>query len=131
MNCPNCGASQESGAKYCTVCGSALPAGGYAPRQEPARPANTLVLPERYRPLGAWAYFGYAILFSIPLVGFICLIIFSLNDDNINRRNFARSYWCGLIVAIVMIILFAILIATTGASYEFSEMLSEYASEWI
>lgn len=34
------------------------------------------MLPEKYRPLGMWAYFGYTILFSIPLLGFIFLIIF-------------------------------------------------------
>ena len=51
-------------------------------------------LPSQYRPLGAWAYFGYMILFSIPVIGFILLIVFSFNNSNINRRNFARSYWC-------------------------------------
>ena len=60
-------------------------------------------LPDKYKPLGAWAYFGYQILFSIPLVGFICLLIFSFSDSNINRRSFARSYFCGLIIALIFI----------------------------
>lgn len=66
-------------------------------------------LPEKYRPLGAWAYFGYTLLFSIPLVGFILLIIFSFNGNNINRRSFARSYFCAyiLIVAVMLILIFA------------------------
>ena len=44
--------------------------------------------PEQFRPLSPWAYFGYSILFAIPLVGFILLIVFSLSNQNINRRNY-------------------------------------------
>lgn len=62
-------------------------------------------LPDKYRPLGAWAYFGYELLFSIPIVGIICLIMFSLNDSNINRRNFARSFFCFFVVIAVIVIL--------------------------
>lgn len=48
--------------------------------------------PDVFKPLSPWAYFGLSILFSLPVVGFIFLIIFSVSDANINRRNFARSY---------------------------------------
>jgi hypothetical protein len=65
--------------------------------------------PEQFRPLGAWEYFGYSILYSIPLIGFIMLIIFSFNDSNINRRNFSRSFFCGLLVFIAVM---ATLVAT-------------------
>ena len=57
----------------------------------------------RFRPLSAWAYFGYSLLFSIPLVGLILLIVFSFDDDRIVRRNFARSYFCGLILVAVLV----------------------------
>ncbi len=60
------------------------------------------------KPLGAWAYVGLSILFSIPVVGLICLIVFSFSDANINRRNYARSYFCMLILFLVVLgILFA------------------------
>ena len=62
--------------------------------------------PEQFRPLGAWEYFGYSILYSIPLIGFIMMIIFSFNDSNINRRNFSRSFFFGFIVFIAVIALF-------------------------
>ena len=65
--------------------------------------------PEQFRPLGAWEYFGYSILYSIPLIGFIMMIIFSFNDSNINRRNFSRSFLCGLLVFIAVM---ALLVAT-------------------
>lgn len=70
-------------------------------------------LPEKYRPLSAWAYWGLTILFSVPVVGFIFLIIFALNGSNINRRSFARSYFCVLILAAIII---AVLCATGYAA---------------
>ncbi len=65
-------------------------------------------LPPELKPLGAWAYFGLSILFSIPIIGLIFLIVFSFSDANIHRRNYARSYFCMLIVILVIIgVLFA------------------------
>lgn len=65
-------------------------------------------VPENYRPLSAWAYFGYGILFSIPLVGLILLIVFSFSNENINRRNYARSYFCIYALAIIAIIIMTV-----------------------
>lgn len=70
-------------------------------------------LPYKYRPLGAWAYFGYTILFNIPLAGFIVLIIFALSSDNINRRSFARSYFCGFIIVAVIVVIILIVALPT------------------
>lgn len=63
---------------------------------------------EQFRPLSPWAYFGYTILFSIPIVGFVFLIIYSVNDSNINRRNFARSYWCVFVIAVIAVVIMAV-----------------------
>ena len=57
--------------------------------------------PDVFKPLSPWDYFGLSILFSLPVVGFIFLIIFSVSDANINRRNFARSYWCIYVIIAV------------------------------
>ena len=59
-------------------------------------------IPEQYRPLSPWEYFGLTILFSIPFIGWIFLISAAIGSYNINKRNFARSYFC--IIAIVLII---------------------------
>lgn len=65
-------------------------------------------LPSKYKPLGAWAYFGYSILFAIPIVGFICLIVFACSGSNVVRRSYARSFFCGyLLIAIVFLIVMA------------------------
>lgn len=73
-------------------------------------------LPNEYRPLSAWAYFGYNLLFSIPLVGFILLIVFSFDSSNINRRNYARSFFCAFLISIIFVVLLIILFATLGVS---------------
>ena len=67
-------------------------------------------IPNEYRVLSPWAYFGYSILFAIPLIGFICAIVFACDSSNLNRRNFARSYFCGLLIAVILIVLFVVLV---------------------
>lgn len=56
-----------------------------------------------YTPITMWGYFGYQILFSIPIVGFICVLIFAFSAHNINLRNFARSYFCFLIIVLIIL----------------------------
>ena len=74
-------------------------------------------IPEEYRPISMWGYFGYEILFSIPIVGFICLIVFAIGAKNVNKKNFARSYFCyTIIVCLVAIVIFVIVMATGAAS---------------
>ncbi len=77
---------------------------------------NNPNIPSEYRVLSPWAYFGYNLLFAIPLVGFICAIIFALDSTNINRRNFARSYFCGLLVAVIFMVLMLIITMVTGTA---------------
>jgi len=61
-------------------------------------------IPPEFRPLGAWAYMGLTILFSLPIIGLIFLIVFSFSDANINRRNYARSYFCMLLIFVILIV---------------------------
>ncbi|MBR6427720.1 MAG: hypothetical protein IKS28_07840 [Clostridia bacterium] len=70
---------------------------------------------EQLQPISPWAYFGYSLLFSIPFIGFVCLIILSISDTNINRRNYARSFWCGLVIALaILAVTFVVVFATGG-----------------
>ena len=67
-------------------------------------------VPEKYRPISMWGYFGLEILFSIPVIGFIFLVVFALGGTkNVNKRNFARSYFC---FVVIFVIIAAILTAT-------------------
>lgn len=60
-------------------------------------------IPPEFKPLGAWAYLGLSILFSIPIIGWIFLIVFSFSDANLNRRSFARYYLLTFIITLVLI----------------------------
>ena len=66
-------------------------------------------LPSEYRPLGAWGYFGYNILFSLPIIGFIILLICAFSNSNINRRSYARSFFCWFIIEVILIAVVVIL----------------------
>lgn len=69
-------------------------------------------LPARFQPISMWGYFGYQFLFAIPIVGLILAIVWSFSSENINRRNYARSQFCWLIIYLVI---FAICVAVAGS----------------
>jgi len=74
-------------------------------------PYNNPSIPPYYRPIKPWGYIGYMLLYSIPIVGFIMLIVNALAEDNINKRNFARSYlWLMLVSFIIWLVFFIIAI---------------------
>ncbi len=152
MNCPKCGAETIEGAKFCVACGALMEEPAQAPvevapvveatpvveaapvapvtpvyyQPEPAKKKITEEdLPEHFRPLGAWSYFGLKLLFAIPIVGLVFLIVFTFSRGNLNRRSFARSYWCELLVYGVGFVLLMIILATVGfsAGDVFSEMM--------
>ena len=71
----------------------------------------------QYRLLSPWAYVGYGILFTLPVIGWILAIVFALNDDNLNRRNFARGCWCGVLVAVMVM---GVSIMDGSSSYQYN-----------
>lgn len=122
MLCQNCNTAIYEGERFCPNCGAAIVTEEQSAPFAPVEPIYTIPveqpyqndiqkefteddLPEQYRPLSPWSYFGLSILFAIPLVGFVFLIVFSFMNSNINRRNFARSYWCALIIVGTMFII--------------------------
>ena len=68
-------------------------------------------LPDKYQPISMWGYFGYELLFAIPVVGFIVLIVLAVGSSNANVKNFARSKFC---VMIICLIIFAVILLTGG-----------------
>ena len=71
-------------------------------------------IPAEYKPISMWGYFGCEILFSIPCVGLILLCVFSFGGTtNVNLKNFARSYFCFLIIGLIVL---AIIFAIFGAA---------------
>ena len=59
-------------------------------------------LPKEYRPMSAWGYVWINILFAIPVVGLICLIAFCFSSAKIARRNYARSFFAAILLAIIV-----------------------------
>ena len=79
----------------------------------------------KFRPLSPWAYLGYEILFAIPVVGLVLMIVFSFTDGNINRKNFARSYFCGLLILIILFVIAIAILAFTGQLDAFVKELND------
>lgn len=139
--CPECGnplksqAQQASGARQ--TAGAQQASGGQQTAgaqqswqatgaQNGARPhpqvqfqSDTVVLPDEYKPISMWGYFGYEILFSIPIVGFIVLIVLSINGKNQNVKNFARSYFCFTIIVLILLVILLVSVVGAGASAAF------------
>lgn len=62
-------------------------------------------LPAKYQPLSCWTYFLLTLLYSIPVVGLVFLILHAISAGNINKRNFARSYFCVFVIAFVVLLI--------------------------
>lgn len=134
MFCPKCGTEVSDDKAFCPECGNPLKSQAQqtsgaqqaAGAQSEARPhpqvqfqSDTVVLPDEYKPISMWGYFGYEILFSIPIVGFIVLIVLSINGKNQNVKNFARSYFCFTIIVLILLVILLVSVAGAGASAAF------------
>ena len=80
-------------------------------------------IPKEYEPISMWGYFGYEILFSIPVIGFICLIIFALGAKNVNKKNFARSYFCYTIICLIIFVVIFSIAMMTGATESLAQAI--------
>ena len=75
---------------------------------------------KEYKPISAWGYIGYRILFAIPLLGLILAIVWAIGAENRNKKNLARSQIILIIIAIVLSVVLAVLAYLLGVD------LSEY-----
>lgn len=105
MYCIYCGKKINDFALDCPYCGT-------------AQGITEDDLPYELAPMGAWSYFGHSLLFSIPIAGTIILILFACGiTRNINKRNYARSYFCGLAIVGVFILTMFIIYLVTGVGF--------------
>ena len=82
-------------------------------------------VPAEYQPISMWGYFGYSILFSIPVVGFILICVFSFGGTkNVNKKNFARSYFCGFIIALIICAIAMLIAFLTGGATALASWLN-------
>ena len=83
------------------------------PAPEPVEAEEEQKEPSRGRRLlRPWEYFGYSVLFMIPVIGWIFFLVFTFNKRNMNRYYWVRSIWCGILVLLVLAAVCVILIYT-------------------
>ncbi len=123
MNCSHCGTPQEENLSFCTHCGqplgqnpSVVPSNStmpmYGANPAPAQyPYPILQVPEDHKPISAWGYLGYTLLFCIPVISIIFVLIYSFGGTkNINLRNYARSFGILWIASAIIAALFFVLV---------------------
>ena len=118
MYCPNCGTANDETANFCTECGRRLerradgrprPAPVYEESYEETPAPQVVYVDRSPKLITPWGYVGYRILYSLPLIGLICLLFDSFDKNDPNSRNYARSYFCMALVVIGIIIAASIL----------------------
>lgn len=110
--CSACGSEMVENASFCSKCGNSTKTSAQQQVQPnvannnyatPNVNSNMVNIPDEYKPISMWGYFGYQILFSLPCIGFILLLVFALGGtQNKNLKNFARSYFCFLILLLII-----------------------------
>jgi len=134
MFCENCGANVPDNAKFCTGCGanleSAAPA---APIQQPVQTAAPIPPPPQQqqqqfynqaagygadqtnrKPLSVGNYIVMFILCAIPIVGFICLLVWAFGSGtNMNKKNYARA---ALILSLIVVAIWIVIFIVGGAA---------------
>ena len=149
MFCKHCGVPLEDTVQTCPNCGTDLTDAPKiteavseivvpeevielvpepVPAPAPAEPTAKVVykIPPENEPMGAWSYFWLKVLFRVPIVGFIFLMIFTFHGGNINRRSFARSYWCELLVLLIVVTVILIIVFGIGVTFRTPMIKSGY-----
>ena len=89
---------------------------GYYQQPPQANQYNNRI-PDEYKPISAWGYVGWDLLFAIPVVGFILLIVFAAGAGrNINLKKYAQSKFCALLLAVIVTASFILITYFLGIS---------------
>lgn len=129
--CESCGAELPEGKLTCPACGAAVPRTAYTERTGISGSGSTIGYNAGYasrepaysysqnekkpdRVLGTGAFFGSVLLMSLPGIGLLLQIIWSLGGTrSLNRRNLARAYLIFSVIGIVLAILLVWFITET------------------
>ena len=82
--------------------------------------------------IGAWHYVLLDIVYSIPVIGWIVLLIHALDKNNEIRMHYARSRFVhALIWFVILVIVFVVLYFTIGQKYfnhqkEIDDVFAQY-----
>ena len=81
--------------------------------------------PPELRPIGAWGYVGLTLLYAIPVIGWIFLIVFTFHNGNLNRRSFTRSYWCALLVLLILVLAITVIGLISGKLNDVVDIITD------
>lgn len=102
--CPTCGMAVNERDEFCPKCNTRREQSRPSSVAKVAAPAASSSAPSsgEWAPISMWGYFGFEILYAIPVIGIIWLLVNAIGAKNRNVKNFARSYFCFLIVAVIV-----------------------------
>lgn len=121
MFCKKCGEKIVDGGKFCPACGTPAEQSNGEYVEEITE--TSIAVNEKqeenkmyehpgeeeteklFATVSTWCFLGYRILAMIPVLGWIFMLVIAF-DENKNKANFARSYFLGLIIQILILILF-------------------------
>jgi uncharacterized membrane protein YvbJ len=109
--CTTCGADNPDGSAFCKSCGARIPY---------QQPSYVYSDPQKQTDavMSTGAYIGSILLMSLPLVGFILMIVWSFGGTyNLNRRNLARAALILTAIGVVVGILIAVLGGIAASSW--------------
>lgn len=85
-------------------------------QQEPIASEQTPVTPQKPQKsketVGFWEFLGMIALFSVPVIGFIALIVFMFSPKRKSLKNYARAMMTWLVVRLVVAVLIVCLVIT-------------------
>jgi len=97
----------------------------YQPRPQPApayqnNTVNINITDPREKVYGIGGWLGTLLLSSIPLVGFICLLVWAFSSNtNKNKKNFAIAMLIFMVILLVIsVILYASIMAAIGSFFD-------------
>lgn len=69
----------------------------------------------RREPLSVWGFMWTFLLGSIPLIGFVVLLVWAFSDSvNFNRRNYARAMLLLMLMALALAVIVGVLLVFAG-----------------
>ncbi|MBO5223759.1 MAG: hypothetical protein J6C23_04530 [Clostridia bacterium] len=84
-------------------------------------------LPDKYKPMGAWGYWAWSIIYGFPIVGFIFILINCFRGDSVARRNHALSFLVTFFLVVLLIGITILILWLTGVL----DMLMGYLDGWL
>ena len=67
------------------------------------------------KPISAWGYVGYNILWAIPVLGWLIWLCTALFSGNQNKKSYARSYFCAFLLGLLVVIVAVVAVAACYA----------------